>query len=213
MLFALVLTLAPSSTLVIEPDEPRAEIFVDGQLCAESPCRKIVAPGSHEVFVQRAGRENRRLTVSVAADETKTVPVTLVAASTSDDTRLALARQGRAAAWSMLASGAALLVTGFVLRFGVADPLMAQVTRDSAAYNGSTSQTPQAAAQINARIDQVGVLDRAALAAWIIGSAALLASLGLFIFAPSPNARTHAEVAISVTPTPTGGFGALTLRY
>ncbi|MCC6808981.1 MAG: PEGA domain-containing protein [Deltaproteobacteria bacterium] len=210
MLVALAWIIA--APIVVEPSQPGAEVLIDGTLCPGSPCERDVVPGLHEVIVRHVGFEQRRLTVEVEGGQQQTVRVLMFAAPTIDEARERTAWRSRVAAWTLLSGAAALTISGFVLRFGVGDPLTAALQRDIAAYNAAPwDQTSANANAINARIERLSAIDRAAIASWAIAGAAALSSVALFVFAPSPKGK--ATVSLAAAPGPGGGFASLTLHH
>ena len=73
----------PAPTLVLEINEPGAEVFIDGKPISfpaddeKKPLRIKVAEGKHQIKVTKSDFEAFTRTVTVAAGATETIPVTL----------------------------------------------------------------------------------------------------------------------------------------
>lgn len=217
--------------LVVNVEEPGAQVTVDGRLVGVTPLpgRLELSMGAHEVLVEKSGFLTFARTIDVAPNQASVETVTLVPSDAFIEDYRAQAVAMRTAAWTTAGSGAALLVAGAILRMvgdarfddlvnkGYLTQQASICMAQNPNYNGSDFCATPAGNANDAlgTLDSIETQDTVALGLLIGGGVSVVVSTVLFVVGEDP-ARYEVYGTAGASPSarlqwgPRGGAFALT---
>lgn len=211
-----------STDLLVRVSEPLAEIEVDGLLVGLSPLPRVRLPsGPHKLRVSKRGF------ITVARDvvvEQNGTPVEVALVPSLETIRAYDQRANgmRAGAYVAGALGIAMIATGFVLFFGVTDPMNTRHNAEKAALDiRAVPPSDEEITRINARADQIQTMYRAAYGVGIAGGVVAAAAIVLFAAGPKPGLYDQYKtveidklrLSFDAAPTRNGAFATMRLTW
>ena len=205
--------------LLVEVNEPGAEIRLDDRLLATSPMRATKATaGRHEIRVSRTGFVDWSSEVTVEPGQVRVVDVTLVPSLEFIENYESSNGTYRTAAWITLALGVGLgafsagLLTSDQKEFEDIDRQRSQLIEDRQEGRITTAEYRSGFDGLVSDKDRIETLDKVAIGLGVAGAAALGASLYCWIIGDDPGRYDRfrpTDAKVTVQPLPGGGAAVL----
>ena len=208
-----------SGNLLVEVDEPGAEIRLDDRLLASSPMRATkVTAGRHEVRISRTGFLDWSKEVSIEPGQTRVVDARMVPSLEFIEEYENENSAKRTAAWITLAGGIGLgaFSVGF-LAYG--DQEFKDIDRQRKQLIEDRQEGRITSAEYRSRFDdladdkkRIENLDTAAIILGIVGAVSLGSSIYLWLVGDNPDRYDRfrpTEPKVAVQPLPGGGAALL----